>query len=63
MNFGVDNSKLTAFSNNFNATKSDLEGIIIDYTDYKNQPNYLVSANGNVVVFDKVETIDKVVDF
>ena len=40
MNFGVDNSKLTAFSNNFNATKSDLEGIIIDYTDYKNQPNY-----------------------
>ena len=43
MNFGVDNSKLTAFSNNSNATKSDLEGIIIDYTDYKNQPNYLVS--------------------
>ncbi|WP_259342469.1 hypothetical protein [Bacteroides intestinalis] len=40
-----------------------MEGIIIDYTDYKNQPNYLVSANGNVVVFDKVETIDKVVDF
>ena len=56
VNFGVDNSKLTAFSSNSNATKSDLEGIIVDY---KNQPNYLVSdaiefAGVNDTTQDKV---------
>lgn len=42
-NFGEGQSKLVAFSQKGDATKADLDGIIINYTNYKSQPNYLVS--------------------
>lgn len=42
-NFGESQSQLVAFSKKGDATKADLDGIIINYTNYKSQPNYLVS--------------------
>ena len=42
-NFGEGQSQLVAFSQKGDATKADLDGIIINYTNYKSQPNYLVS--------------------
>lgn len=52
VNFGTSNSKLTAFRDKSGATKSDLESIVIDYADYKNQPNYLVS---DAIEFEAVD--------
>ena len=42
-NFGESQSQLVAFSKNTNAQKVDLEGIVISYSNYKSQQNYLVS--------------------
>ena len=43
VNFGESQSQLVAFSKNTNAQKVDLEGIVISYSNYKSQQNYLVS--------------------
>lgn len=48
-NFGEKQSKLVAFSQNPDAKKADLEGIIINFPNYKSQQNYLVS---DVLVFE-----------
>lgn len=42
-NFGESQSQLVAFSKNTNAQKVGLEGIVISYSNYKSQQNYLVS--------------------
>ena len=42
-NFGESQSQLVTFSKKSNAEKADLEGIVISYSSYKSQQNYLVS--------------------
>lgn len=58
VNFGENQSDLVTFSQKGEAYKSELESILIDYSDYKNPPNYLVS---DVIEFKGVDTSGKAV--
>ena len=57
-NFGESQSQLVAFSKNTNAQKVDLEGIVISYSNYKSQQNYLVSDD---IEFKGTDTSGKAV--
>lgn len=57
-NFGESQSQLVAFSKNINAQKVDLEGIVISYSNYKSQQNYLVSDD---IEFKGTDTSGKAV--
>nr|WP_303777559.1 DUF4906 domain-containing protein [Bacteroides intestinalis] len=57
-NFGKSQSQLVAFSKNTNAQKVDLEGIVISYSSYKSQQNYLVSDD---IEFKGTDTSGKAV--
>ncbi|WP_244436553.1 DUF4906 domain-containing protein [Bacteroides timonensis] len=58
VNFGGEQSGLVAFSQNENATLTELEQIVVDYTNYQNNPNYLISDN---LAFEGVGTDGKAV--
>ena len=58
VNFGESQSQLVAFSKNTNAQKVDLEGIVISYSSYKSQQNYLVSDD---IEFKGTDTSGKAV--
>lgn len=58
VNFGASQSDLLAFANNNDATLSDLRNIVMSYSKYKSNPNFLVSDD---LDFKGVDTDGKAV--